>query len=205
MTTIYSTAGTFPLKIRESISTRFSGLIEYSATFLVEKGDTPAGFAVGTTIPTSSGTVSIFPGVRYSRSNDSPFDEVEMTAYGHQFFGNNRVVYGTEVLELSKTFENIDDTQSPPVTTTWTVYETWRCETVTKHSVIRNDSSNYSDPSAGLERNMLRRWVVGQVVTSSGRDSLDIVWNTDRRDVSRTNFGAWDEVAVMKGYVPEVS
>jgi hypothetical protein len=205
MTTIYSATGTFPLKIRESISTRFSGLIEYSATFLVAKGDTPAGFAVGTTIPTSSGTVSIFPGVRYSRSNDSPFDEVEVTAYGHNFFGNNRVVYGIEVLELSKTFEGLDTTQNPPVSTTWTVYETWRCETVTKHSVIRNDSTNYSDPSGSLDRRMIRRWIVGQVASFSPRDSLNIVWNTDRRDVSRTNFGAWDEVAVMKGYVPEVS
>lgn len=204
MTTIYSATGTFPLKIRESISTRFSGLIEYSATFLVEKGDTPAGFAVGTTIATSSGTVSIFPGVRYSRSNDNPFDEMELTAYGHNFFGSNRVVYGTEVLELAQTFQNIDTTQSPPVTTTWTVYETWRCETVTKHSVIRNDSSNYSDPSGSLEREMIRQWVVGEVA-NGGSDTLSIVWNTERRDIQRTNFGAWDEVAVMKGYVPEVS
>jgi hypothetical protein len=52
---------------------------------------------------------------------------------------------------------------------------------------------------------MVRRWIIGQVATSSGRDSLNIVWNTGRRDVQRTNFGAWDEVAVMKGYIPEVS
>jgi hypothetical protein len=212
MTTIYSTAGTFPLKIRESISTRFSGLIEYSATYLVEKGSTPPGFAVGTTIPTSSGSVSIFPGFRISRDNANAFDEMNITAYGHDFFGNNRVVYGTELLELSHSFQSIDLIQSPPVIKGWTVYETWRCETVTKHSVIRNDSTNYSDPSGKLDRRMIRRWIVGQVGssgsgqnTTSGRDYLNIVWNTDRRDVSRTNFGAWDEVAVMKGYVPEVS
>jgi hypothetical protein len=204
MTTIYSATGTFPLKIRESTSTRFSGLIEYSATYLVEKGSTPPGFSVGVLIPTTSGSVSIYPGVRITRANDNAFDEMEVTAYGHNIFGNNRVVYGTEVLELSQTFQTLDQTQDPPVATSWTVYESWRCETVTKHSVIRNDSANYSDPFNSLERSMIRRWVVGEVA-NGGRDSLRIVWNTGRRDVSRTNFGAWDEVAVMKGYIPEVS
>jgi hypothetical protein len=186
------------------MSTRFSGLIEYSATFLVEKGAN-AAFAVGAVIATTLGSVSIFPGVRYVRNNDSPFDEVELTAYGKGFALGTRVVFGTEVLELSKTFEHIDATQDPPVTTTWTVYETWRCETATKHDVLDNTSSNYSDPSSFLNKEMIRRWIIGQVATSSGRDSLNIVWNTGRRDVQRTNFGAWDEVAVMKGYIPEVS
>jgi hypothetical protein len=201
--TIYS-ASPFPLQIRESMSTRFSGLIEYSATFLVEKGAS-AAFAVGAVIATTLGSVSIFPGVRYVRNNDSPFDEVELTAYGKGFALGTRVVFGTEVLELSKTFEHIDATQDPPVTTTWTVYETWRCETATKHDVLSNASSSYSDPSSSLNKEMIRRWIIGQVATSSGRDSLNIVWNTGRRDVQRTNFGAWDEVAVMKGYIPEVS
>jgi hypothetical protein len=204
MTTIYSATGTFPLKIRESISTRFSGLIEYSATHLIQKGSTPPGFAVGATIPTSSGSVSIFPGVRITRSNDNAFDELEVTAYGHNFLNNNRVVYGTEVLELSQTFQTLDQTQDPPIATSWTVYETWQCETLTKHSVLSNTSANYSDPSGFLNRKMLRRRVVGEVA-NGGRDTLRIVWNTERRDIQRTNFGAWDEVAVMKGYMPEVS
>lgn len=200
--TIYS-AAPFPLQIRESLSTRFSGLLEYSATFLVQKGDN-AAFAVGNLIATSLGSVSIFPGVRYVRNNDSPFDEVELTAYGRGFSLGTRVVYGTEVLELSKTFEAIDATQDPPVTTNWTVYESWRCETVTKHGVLSNTSSSYSDPSNSLDKEMIRRWIIGQV-SPSGQNQLNIVWNTGRRDVQRTNFGAWDEVAVMKGYIPEVS
>jgi hypothetical protein len=200
--TIYS-ASPFPLQIRESISTRFSGLIEYSATFLVEKGAN-AAFAVGALIATTLGIVSIFPGVRYVRNNDSPFDEVELTAYGKGFALGTRVVFGTEVLELSKTFEHIDATQNPPVTTNWTVYETWRCETATKHDVLDNTSTSYSDPLSSLDKQRIRRWIIGQVA-SSGRDRLNIVWYTGRRDVQRTNFGAWDEVAVMKGYIPEVS
>jgi hypothetical protein len=202
--TIHS-ASPFPLQIRESMSTRFSGLIEYSATFVVDKGGSVA-FVVGVTeIVTSIGIVTVFPGVRYVRNNDSPFDEAELTAYGKGFPFGARVVFGTEVLELSKTFEHIDATQNPPVTTNWTVYETWRCETATKHDVLENTSSNYSDPSSSLDKEMIRRWIIGQVATSSARDSLNIVWNTGRRDVQRTNFGAWDEVAVMKGYIPEVS
>ena len=202
MSTIYSAAGTFPLKIRESISTRFSGLIEYSATFLVKKGSTPAGFSVGTTMATSLGTVSIFPGVKYVSNNDSPFDEMEVTAYGQSVGLSTRIVYGTEVLELSKTFKFINALVDPPVVSTWTVYETWRCETATKHSVMANTSASYSDPSVYLDKTMIRRWIIGE---QNGRSSLNISWNTDRRDVNRTNFGAWDEVAVMKGYVPEVS
>ena len=204
MSTIYSAAGTFPLKIRESISTRFSGLIEYSATYLVEKGATPSGFAVGSTLSTSGGNVSIFPGVRYNRSNDSPFDEMEVTAYGHNYLNNNRVVFGTEVLELSGSFQYINATVTPNVTYNWTVYETWRCSTVTKHSVLASTSTNYASPSGTLERTMLKRKVVGESPNVSSF-SLNIVWNEAIRDISRTNFGAWDEVAVMKGFVPEVS
>ena len=200
--TIYS-ASPFPLQIRESMSTRFSGLIEYSATFVVDKGGS-VNFNINADIATSLGPVTIFPGIKYVRNNESPFDEAELTAYGKGFALGTRVVFGTEVLELSKTFEHIDATQDPPVTTTWTVYETWRCETATKHDVLDNTSSNYSDPSISLDKSMIRRWIIGQAARS-GRDSLNIIWNTDRRDVQRTNFGAWDEVAVMKGYIPEVS
>jgi hypothetical protein len=202
--TIYS-ASPFPLQIRESMSTRFSGLIEYSATFLIDKGNS-VNFNINADIATSLGPVTIFPGIKYVRNNDSPFDEAELTAYGKGFALDTRVVFGTEVLELSKTFEHIDTTQNPPVTTTLTVYETWRCETATKHDVLSNASSSYSDPSGYLSKEMIRRWIIGQVATSLVvRDSLNIVWNTGRRDVQRTNFGAWDEVAVMKGYIPEVS
>ena len=204
MSTIYSAAGTFPLKIRESISTRFSGLIEYSSTYLIEKDSTPPGFSVGTEIVTSSGSVSIFPGVRYSRSNDNPFDEMEVTAYGHNYLNNNRVVYGTEVLELSKTFQFINATQPIPANLTWTVYETWRCQTIVKHSVLANTSTNYSVPSGFLDKTMLKRQIVGDSPNGSNL-ALNIVWDEQIRDISRTNFGAWDEVAVVKGYVPEVS
>ena len=210
MSTIYSAAGTFPLKIRESISTRFSGLIEYSATYLIEKGTLASSFAVGTTLGTPLGIVSIFPGVRYLRSNDSAFDEMEVTAYGQGFVLGTRVVYGTEVLEISKTLQATITTTppppDPPVTTEyiWTVYETWRCETATKHSVIANNSSNYSDPFTSLDKTMIRRWHEGDR-PNNGRTSLNINWDVKRRDVTRTNFGAWDEVGVMIGYVPEVS
>ena len=203
MSTIYSAAGTFPLKIREAISTRFSGLIEYSATYLIEKGATPSGFAVGNTLSTASGPVSIFPGVRYSRSNDSPFDEMEVTAYG-QSSSSGRQIYGTEVLELSGSFQYINATVTPAVTYNWTVYETWRCSTVTKHSALANTSTNYAAPSGTLEKAMLTRKVVGESPNVSSF-ALNIVWNEAIRYISRTNFGAWDEVSVMKGYVPEVS
>lgn len=203
-TQIYAASGTFPLKIRESLSTRFSGLLEYSATYLIEKGASSLGFSVGQSIETSAGVVKIFPAPRVTRSNDNAFDEVEVTAYGQGISLNSRVVMGTEVLELSQTYSYIDTTQDPVRNYNWTVYETWRCETATKHSVIDNTSTNYSAPFTSLEKDIVRRWIVGERHTS-GPYSLTISWNTGIRDIQRTNYGAYDEVAVMKGYVPEVS
>jgi len=203
-TQIYAASGTFPLKIRESLSTRFSGLLEYSATYLIEKGASSLGFSVGQSLVTSSGTVKIFPAPRVTRSNDNPFDEVEVTAYGTGFSLSTRVVFGTEVLELSKSYTGVDLTQDPPVNYNWTVNETWRCETATKYSVLDNGSTNYSSPSNTLEKTLVRRWIIGTPI-NGGPQQLSITWNAGIRDIQRTNYGAYDEVAVMKGYIPEVS
>lgn len=203
-TQIYAASGTFPLKIRESISPRFSGLLEYSATYLIEKGSSTFGFSVGQAIATSSGTVKIFPAPRVTRSNDNAFDEVEVTAYGTGFSLSTRVVFGTEVLELSQSYTGVDRTQDPPVNYSWTVNEAWRCETATKYSVLDNGSTNYSSPGNTLEKTLIRRWIIGTPI-SGGPQQLSITWNTGIRDIQRTNYGAYDEVAVMKGYIPEVS
>ena len=203
-TQIYSASGTFPLKIRESLSTRFSGLLEYSATYLIEKGADLLGFSVGQSIVTSAGTVKIFPAPRVTRSNDNAFDEVEVTAYGTGFSLSTRVVFGTEVLELSKSYTGVDLTQDPPVNYNWTVNEAWRCETATKYSVLDNGSNNYSSPSNNLEKTLVRRWITGNF-QPGGPSELSITWNDGIRDIQRTNYGAYDEVAVMKGYIPEVS
>lgn len=202
-TTIYTAGNAFPLKIRESLSTRFSGLLEYSATYLIEKGASSLGFSVGQSIATSSGTVKIFPAPRVTRSNDNPFDEVEVTAYGKGLSINNRVVMGTEVLELSVSKSYTDNSQTTPVQYNWTIYELWRCETATMHSVIDNSSSNYIAPSGTLSKNMERRWGVGQI-PSHASAGLEIVWTQAIRDISRTNYGAFDEVAVMSGYIPQI-
>lgn len=200
-TQIYAASGTFPLKIRESLCTRFSGLLEYSATYLIEKGSSTFGFSVGQSLGTSSGTVKIFPAPRVTRSNDNAFDEVEVTAYGTGFILNTRVVFGTEVLELSKSYTGVDLTQDPPVNYNWTVNETWRCETATKYSVLDNGSTNYSSPSNTLEKTFVRRWIIGTPL-SGGPQQLSITWNAGIRDIQRTNYGSYDEVAVMKGYIP---
>jgi hypothetical protein len=200
-TQIYAASGTFPLKIRESLSTRFSGLLEYSATYLIEKGASSLGFSVGQSILTSSGTVKIFPAPRVTRSNDSAFDEVEVTAYGQGVSLNSRIVRGTEFLELSKTYTQ--QTTNPDQTWNWTVYESWRCQTATLHSVILNSSTSFSQPSGSLEKTMVRRWEVGSR-PSVGTIELQINWAENIRDISRTNYGDYDEVAVMKGYTPQV-
>lgn len=191
-TQIYAAPGTFPLKIRESISTRFSDLLEYSATYLIEKGSSSLGFSAGQSIVTSSGVVKIFPAPRITRSNDSPFDEVEVTAYGKGISLGTQIIFGTEVLELSKTYTGA------------TVNEIWRCETATKYSVLDNGSTNYSEPGNIFQRNLVRRWIIGTPI-SGDPQQLSITWNTGIRDIQRTNYGAYDEVAVMKGYIPEVS
>jgi hypothetical protein len=203
-TQIYSAPGTFPLNIRESLSTRFSGLLEYSATYLIEKGSSTFGFSVGESIATSAGTVKIFPAPRVTRSNDNAFDEVEITAYGQGISLNSRVVIGSEVLELSLSINDTDKGEDPPVQYNWTIYERWLCSTITKHSVIDSNSSSHIPPSGSLNKNMERRWVVGTPI-NGGQSSLSINWNDGIRDIQRTNYGAYDEVAVMKGYIPQVS
>jgi len=203
-TQIYAASGTFPLKIRESLSTRFSGLLEYTATFLIERGASSLNFSVGQRIVTSEGVVNIFPAPRVTRSNDNPFDEVEVTAYGQGIATNSRIVMGTEILELSLSKSETDNSQNPPVQYNWTIYERWQCETATLHSVFNNTSSTYREPFTSLRKTMERRWVVGTRI-NGGQSSLSIVWNDGIRDIQRTNYGSYDEVAVMKGYIPEVS
>ena len=203
-TQIYAAPGTFPLKIRESLSTRFSDLLEYSATYLIEKGSSSLGFSAGQSIATSSGVVKIFPAPRVTRSNDNAFDEVEVAAYGKGISLGTQIIFGTEVLELSQSYTGVDAAQDPPVNYNWTVYEAWRCETATKYSVLDNGSTNYSSPGNTLEKTLVRRWIIGTPI-SGGPRQLSITWNTGLRDIQRTNYGAYDEVAVMKGYIPEVS
>lgn len=217
MAKIYSVANTFPLKIRESLSMRFSGLLEYSATFLVEKGTaSTAGFASGQVIETSSGNVTVFPGPRITQSNNNHFDEIEVTAYGKGLdFGfsvPDRTIMGTEVLELSASYSKKyrepaapDAEPNPWVTYNWTVNESWQCETATKHSVINNESSNYSTAYENLSKLLIRRWISGEN-SPNGRTQLNITWGPPvNRSISRTNYGAYDEVAVTNGYAPQVS
>lgn len=200
-TQIYAATGTFPLKIRESVSTRFSGLLEYSATYLAEKGTGASGFSIGQVIATSSGIVKIFPSPRVTRSNDSAFDEVEVTAYGKGTLANSSIIRGTEFLELSKTYTQ--QTTNPDQTWNWTVYEIWLCQTATLHSVLLNSSTSYQSPQVDLDKTMVRRWEVGSR-PSVGTIALQINWNESIRNVSRTNYGEYDEVAAMKGYTPQV-
>lgn len=201
-TQIYAASGTFPLKIRESLSTRFSGLVEYSATYLIEKGASSLGFSVGQDIVTSSGTVKIFPAPRVTRSNDNAFDEMEVTAYGQVISPfNSRSVQGTELLELSASFTQEDT--SPPRTWNWSVNEVWLCHTSTLHSVILNTDTGYPSPSGSLVKTLIRRLVLGSM-PPGGANTLLINWDEAIRNVSRTNYGSYDEVAVTKGYVSQV-
>ena len=200
-TQIYAASGTFPLKIRESLSTRFSGLLEYSATYLIEKGASSLGFSVGQAIVTSAGTVKIFPAPRVTRSNDNAFDEVEVTAYGQGISLNSRIVQGTEFLELSASFTQEDT--SPPRTWSWSVNEVWLCHTSTLYSVISNTDTDYPSPSDSLAKTLIRRLVLGSL-PYGGATTLQINWTDAIRNVSRTNYGWYDEVAVTKGYVPQV-
>lgn len=200
-TQIYAASGTFPLKIRESLSTRFSGLLEYSATYLIEKGGSSLGFSVGQSIVTSAASVKIFPAPRVTRSNDSAFDELEVTAYGQDTSLNSRIVQGTEFLELSASFTQEDT--SPPRTWSWSVNEVWLCHTSTLHSVISNTNTDYPSPSGSLVKTLIRSLVLGSM-PPGGFTALLINWTEAIRNVSRTNYGLYDEVAVTKGYVPQV-
>jgi len=194
MPTQILTAGSiFPYEYRIAFSTRPSGLIEYSVTYLVEKGAGAGTLTSGSSIGFSGQTAKIAYPPRITSSNGSIFDEVEVIAYGLGSAANNLQI-GSETIEISKTRgEPPDD---------YTVYETWLCDVAIKTEVVSGTIQLPSTPSVTLNKTLIRRWHAGK----GGNFAIlpiQVNWNTGIKNVTRAIYGDYSEVTLSFGYFPE--
>lgn len=196
MPTQILTAGSiFPYEYRKAVSTRPSGLIEYSVTYLVEKGAGAMTLTAGSSIGFSGQTAKIAYPPRITSSNGSIFDEVEVIAYGLGSAANNLQI-GSETIEISKTRgETPDDI--------YTVYETWLCDIAIKTDVVSGTSQLPSPPSVTLNKTLIRRWFVVANANSTLLP-IQVNWNTGIKNVTRAIYGDYSEVTLSFGYFPEV-
>jgi hypothetical protein len=194
MPTQILTAGSiFPFEYRKAVSTRPSGLIEYSVTYLVEKNTGAGNLTVGTSIGFSGQSGKIAYPPRITSSNGSLFDEVEVVAYGLGSAANNLQI-GSETIEISKTRGEAPDD--------YTVYETWVCDVAIKTDVVSGTSQLPSSPSVTLNKTLIRRWHLGK----GGNFAIlpiQVNWNTGIKNVTRVIYGDYSEVTLSFGYFPE--
>jgi hypothetical protein len=187
---VYSTGAVFPHESRKVVSTRPSGLIEYSITYLVEKG-------AGTSSLTAGMSVGQNPKMAYPpkiiSSSGSIFDEVEVVAYG----------LGTPSLNLQIGSETLDITATRGVSPdNYTINETWVCDVAIVVSAVTGSGALPPTPSITLNKQMIRRWLIG---APSGvvPQPISINWNTGIKNLTRNIYGDYSEVTMAFGYFPE--
>lgn len=187
---VYSTDGAFPHESRKVVSTRPSGLIEYSITYLVEKGSGASGLTAGMSVGQN---LKIAYPPKIISSSGSIFDEVEVVAYG----------LGTPSLNLQIGSETLDITatrgESPD---SYTINETWVCDVAIVISAVTGSGALPSTPSITLNKQMIRRWLIG---APSGvvPQPIPINWNTGIKNVTRNIYGDYSEVTMAYGYFPQ--
>lgn len=189
---VYSTSGVFPYESRKVVSTRPSGLIEYSVTYLEEKNAGATNLAVGASIGLGQpGKIACPP--RITSSNGSIFDEVEVVAYGVGLATNNSQI-GSETLDIVAT------RGVPP--DNYTINETWVCDVAIVISAVTGSAALPPNPSITLNKQMIRRWLIG---APSGvfPQPISITWNTGIKNVTRNIYGDCSEVTLAYGYFPQ--
>lgn len=202
---LYTTPNVFPLKLSESISTRPSTLVEYQATYAIQKNsEVPAQFQTNQGIIVNGTTVYIFPGPQISRSNEVMWDTLTLTAYGDAPGSSSRTIYGSSITEVSKSFSVTSGEGEDEQTYNWTIYESWRTDTATAIRAISSASTLLPIVSSPPTPTFRRRRTIG-TVAPGGQQILNISWALSDLDISRTNFGKIDEVSLTKGYLPTVS
>ena len=227
-TTIY---GTFPLLVpgkTETVSR--NGLKRISGTILFKPGQD----AQANVLVLSEGEPFPAPQVR---KTDMGLLEMAFDAY--QNTNSSSGAFGTEVLNLSKsfseqTFENIPFPPAfpnPSDTTTftyqgyiwrwdgsswvgpqpkliyfnWTVTEVWLADSYTEHKVMGalGGSMNLAVSASTLNKRLLTSRVTGNR-PSGGTASLSLAWASQVSNVTRRNFGVYDEVDIVTSLVAEI-
>jgi len=187
--------GTFPLLVPGSTESQsVYGLKKTSGTILFKAGEEAAAL----TLAEESGSVFPDPQVR---TTDMGLLEMSFDAYTDT--GATLGVFGTEVLNLSKSFEStitqaVGNNPPAPITYNWTITEIWMADSFTERKVLAATLGSVflTVSQNSLNKRMLKRITTGKR-PSSGANSLSITWATQVSSVTRRNFGSFDEVDIV--------
>jgi len=187
--------GTFPLLVPGSTESQsVYGLKKTSGTILFKAGEEAAAL----TLAEESGSVFPDPQVR---TTDMGLLEMSFDAYIDT--GATLGVFGTEVLNLSKSFEStitqaVGNNPPAPITYNWTITEIWIADSFTERKVLAATLGSVflTVSQNSLNKRMLKRITTGKR-PSSGANSLSITWATQVSSVTRRNFGSFDEVDIV--------
>ena len=187
--------GDFPILLpgtTESVSR--NGLKKITGTILFKPGqeDEARGLAE------QSGALFPDPQVRTSDTG-----LMEMTFDAYQDTGRRTEVRGSEIINLSKSFETtvtqaVGNNPPAPIAYNWTITEIWIVDSHVQFSVLLATlGSVFLNASpVTLQRRMLKRVLTGKR-PSSGASSLQITWASKVSSVTRRNFGSFDEVDII--------
>jgi hypothetical protein len=194
--------GTFPLLLpNKTVSVSLYGLQKTSGTILFKAGEEGAAL----TLAEESGSVFPDPQVR---TTDMGLLEMSFDAYTDT--GSTSGVFGTEVLNLSKSFEStitqaVGNNPPAPITYNWTITEIWIADSFTERKVLAATLGSVflTVSQNSLNKRMLKRITTGKR-PSGGASSLPITWATQVSSVTRRNFGSFDEVDIVSSLKAEI-
>jgi hypothetical protein len=194
--------GTFPLLVPGSTESQsVYGLKKTSGTILFKAGEEGSALALAE----ESGSVFPDPQVR---TTDMGLLEMSFDAYTDT--GSTSGVFGTEVLNLSKSFEStitqaVGNNPPAPITYNWTVTEIWIADSFTERKVLAATLGSVflTVSQNSLNKRMLKRITTGKR-PSGGASSLSITWATQVSSVTRRNFGTFDEVDIVSSLKAEI-
>lgn len=192
-TTLY---GTFPILLpgtTESVS-RY-GLKKTSGTIMFKPGQEEEARAL------ADAKGSLFPDPQI-RSTEMGLLEMSFDAYAVATFAPTGV-FGTNVINLSKSFSSSTTSDgTPPITTSfnWNILEVWLVDTYTFFNTFNSSLSSNSMPIASvvLNKKKLKSIVTGSL-PSGGILNLDLQvnWSNQVVSVTRRNSGLYDEVEIV--------
>lgn len=177
--------GNFPILLPgviESVSR--NGLKKTSGTILYKRGQEEEAVNLAMEMG------DLFPDPQI-RSTDLGLMELTFDAFSTAG-KNNNFIHGTEILNFSKTFSSNSGQQ-------WTVTESWLADTYTTFRVVLAKPTLHVVPpmNFAIRKSLRSRNIIGQPLDD--RRSIDIVWTTGIKNISRRNYGPLDEIDVVYG------
>ena len=187
--------GTFPILLpskTESVS--LNGLQKTSGTIWFQPGQADSARSL------AEANGSVFPDPQV-RTTDMGLLEMVFDAYLDA--GAPTGVFGSEVLNLSKSFETsitqaVGNNPPAPIAYNWTITEIWIADSYTEKKVLSASLGSVSLQAVPrfLGKRLLKRVLTGKQ-PSGVSSSLSITWASQVTSVTRRNFGDFDEVDIV--------